>query len=49
MPSGYAVRSVTNPQATEEAERCTVFAEKLCEHAGKLAMPQATDKTERLC
>ncbi len=48
MPAGYAMRSVTNPQATEEAESCTVFAEKLCEHADKLAMPQATDKSERL-
>ena len=49
MPAGYAVRSVTNPQATVEAERCIVFAEMLCEHAGKLAMPQATEKTKRLC
>jgi len=25
-----------------KAERCTEFAQKLCEHAGKLVMPQAT-------
>jgi len=49
MPSRYAVRSTANPQATDEAERCTVFAQKRCEHAGKLVMPQATDKAERLC
>ncbi len=38
-----------DPQAKDKAERCTVFARKLCEHAGKLGMPQATDKAERLC
>jgi len=27
--SRHAVRSTANPQATEEAERCTVFAQKL--------------------
>ena len=25
------------------------YARKLCEHAGKLGLPQATDKADRLC
>ncbi len=43
------MRSMSNPQAAEEAERCTMFVKKLCEYAGKLAMPQATDKGGKLC
>jgi len=49
MHPSLFLTSKANPQATEKAERCTVFAEKFCEHAGKLGMPQATDKAERLC
>ncbi len=49
MPSGYAMRSTSNPQAAEEAERCAMFVKTLCEYAGKLAMPQATDKGGKLC
>ncbi len=48
MPSGYALTSMSNPQTAEEAERCTILVEKLCTHAGKLAMPQATDAGGRL-
>ena len=38
-----------DPQAKDKAERRTIFARKLCEHADKFNRPQATDKAERLC
>ena len=38
-----------DPEAKDKAERCTVYAQKLCEHADKFNRPQATNKAERLC
>jgi len=42
--AGYASLLTTDPQATDKAERCTVFAQKLCEHAGKLGTSYKADR-----